>query len=71
MFFKKVMISLLDHNMLPIMEDIKIKYIPRTDELIYVPEKEVYYRVINVIYNLTKIQNVLIIIEEYSTEKNK
>ena len=55
--------------MVPIMEDIKLKFIPRTNELIYLPDKECYYSVINVIYNLTDIQNVLIIIEEYSSEK--
>jgi hypothetical protein len=61
--FKKYNISLMDNKWEMIIQTLKVKYIPRSGELIYLNSQEQYYKVINVIHNITKKHEIFIIVE--------
>lgn len=61
--FKKYNISLMDNNWEIIDPNIKFKYIPRFGELIYLTKLGQYYKVINVIHNITNKHEIFIIVE--------
>jgi len=52
MFLKRYSVTILDSNWVVIKDTIKVKYIPRADELIYISEYSEYYKIINVVHNL-------------------
>jgi hypothetical protein len=61
--FKKYNISLMDNKWEMIIQTLKVKHIPRSGELIYLNSQEQYYKVINVIHNITKKHEIFIIVE--------
>lgn len=61
--FKKYNISLMDNKWDMIIQTLKVKHIPRSGELIYLSDQEQYYKVINVIHNITKKHEIFIIVE--------
>ena len=65
MFFKKYRITIIDEKWNVIKRDFKIKVIPRIHELFFLEEKGEYYRVVNVIHNIRKKQEVCVVIENY------
>jgi len=68
--FRKHSISILDKGWHPIITKGKrLKFIPRQGELIFLEEKNQYYKVLNVIYYLNKKQGIFIIVDEFE-EKN-
>jgi hypothetical protein len=67
-WFKKYSATILDEKWNVIKKKVKLKFIPRTHELIFLEETNKYYRVINVVYNFKNIQGIYIIIEEYTDD---
>ena len=61
--FRKYNISLMDEKWEMINQNIKVKHIPRVGELIYLNNEEQYYKVINVIHNMTNKHEIFIIVE--------
>lgn len=68
--FRKYSISILDKSWMPIKGSLKLKYIPRQGELIYLEERNQYYKVLNVVHNLTSKdkQGIFIIVDEFGKE---
>jgi len=63
--FGKYKISIMNNAWEMIIPKLKVKHIPRMGELIYLTDLEQYYRVLNVIHNITNKQEVFIIVENY------
>ena len=68
MFNKKIKVSFLNEKWVLMVSDVKLKHLPRTHELIYL--NSVYYRVANIIHNIGDVQNIYVIIEEYTDDDN-
>lgn len=68
MFRTKYNITLLDSKWNPIKNSIKFIAIPRRDEFIYLVDR--YYQVINVVHNMDKKHNIIVIIEEVNQQKS-
>ena len=68
MFNKKNKISFLNEKWELMASDVKLKYLPRIHELIYL--NSVYYRVANIGHNIGHTQDIYIIIEEYTDDYN-
>jgi hypothetical protein len=68
MFDKKYNASIIDGKWFPIKRGLKLSCIPRIDEFIYL--NETYYRVVSVIHQLVKKQEIIIVVELLS-EKPK
>lgn len=68
MFRTKYTISILDSKWNPIKRNIKLKVIPRKDELIFLNKE--YHEVINVIHTMNNIQDIFIIIKPLELNKN-
>ena len=68
MFNKKIKISFLNEKWGLMASDVKLKYLPRIHELIYL--NSVYYRVANIVHNIGHMQDIYIIIEEYTDDYN-
>jgi len=64
--FNRDSITFLNEKWDVIKGNVKIKHIPRNNELIFLPEYNRYFRVINVIYNFTERQNIFVILEDYT-----
>ena len=60
-FFKKRSITLLDEKWNVIKPNIKVKYIPRCGELIYMEDITLYYEVINVIHYINNNEGIFIV----------
>jgi hypothetical protein len=63
--FGKYNISIMNNAWEMIIPRLKVKHIPRNGELIYLNDLEQYYRVLNVIHNITKKQEIFVIVENY------
>jgi hypothetical protein len=61
--FKKYNVSLMNEKWEMIIQNLKVKHIPRTSEFIYLDNQEQYYKVINVIHNMTSKHEIFIIVE--------
>ena len=61
--FRKYNISLMNGKWEMINQNIEVKHIPRVGELIYLNNEEQYYKVINVIHNMTNKHEIFIIVE--------
>lgn len=66
--FNKSRISFLNEKWEVKLENVKLKFIPRTHELIYLKSEGIYYRVVNVIHNVSDSIDIYIIIEEYTDD---
>lgn len=62
MFKKKYTVSMLDSKWIPLKRNIKMSFIPRRDEYIWIDEK--YFVVLNVVHSITTKQEIFIIVEE-------
>lgn len=62
MFKTKYNASILDVNWLPLKRGLKLDFIPRKDEFIFIENE--YYRVVNVVHLLNKNQEAFIVIEK-------
>jgi len=60
--FRKYSVSVLNRKWEPIFPIVKVKHIPRSDEWIYLSDKN-YYRVINVVHNIGKKQGIFLVVE--------
>lgn len=65
MFFKNYKITLIDEKWNVLKSNFKIKVIPRIHELFYLEDDKKYYRVVNVIHNIRKEQEICVVIEDY------
>lgn len=63
--FGKYNISIMNNAWEMVTPKLKVKHIPRSGELIYLTDLEQYYRVLNVIHNITNKQEIFIIVENY------
>ncbi len=63
--FRRNRITFLNENWEVIKQGVRVKSIPRADELVYLPEHIKYFRVLNVVYNFDGKQEIFIIIEEH------
>lgn len=63
--FGKYKISIMNNAWEMVIPKLKVKHIPRMGELIYLTDLEQYYRVLNVIHNITNKQEIFIIVENY------
>ena len=61
--FNKYSISLMDEKWNMIIPKMKVKYIPRYGEFIYLTKEGMYYRVLNVIHNITHKHEIFVIVE--------
>lgn len=66
--FKKYRVTVLNEKWDIIKENIKLDVIPRIHEIIFISDESKYYRVVNVIHNIRKGQEIYIIIEEYTDD---
>lgn len=66
--FKKYRVTFLDEKWDVIREDVKIDVIPRIHEIIYMTNEAKYYRVVNIVHNFTKKQEIYVVIEEYTDD---
>jgi hypothetical protein len=64
--FRKHNISLMDDKWDMIIPKMKVKHIPRYGELIYLNNQEEYYKVLNVIHNITHKHEIFIIVELFN-----
>jgi hypothetical protein len=64
--YKKYNVSLMNEKWEMIIENLKVKYIPRISELIYLDKQEQYYKVMNVIHNMTNKHEIFIIVEIFN-----
>jgi hypothetical protein len=62
MFRKKYTVSMLDSKWLPIKRNVRMEFIPRTDEYIWLDNK--YFIVINIVHSITDKYEIFIIVEE-------
>ncbi len=63
--FGKYKISIMNNAWEMVIPKLKVKHIPRSGELIYLTDLEQYYRVLNVIHNITNKQEIFVIVENY------
>lgn len=63
--FGKSYITLIDEKWGVVKDKLFVKSIPRAGELIYIVEHEQYYKVLNVIHNISKKQDIFVVIENY------
>ena len=63
--FGKSYITLIDEKWEVVKDKLFVKSIPRAGELIYIVEYEQYYKVLNVIHNISKKQGIFVVIENY------
>lgn len=63
--FRKYSISLLDEKWELIRPRIKVKQIPRYGEFIYLSDEKQYYKVLNVIHNMTNKHEIFVVVEKY------
>lgn len=63
---RKHNISLLNEKWEVISTNVHFKHIPRIYELIYWKEEDIYYQVVNIVYNMNKNRDIFIIIEKYN-----
>jgi len=63
--FRKYNISLLDGKWELIRPVLKVKQIPRYGEFIYLSDEEQYYKVLNVIHNITGKHEIFVVVEKY------
>ncbi len=65
MFKKKYSITILDENWVVIKENLKVKYVPRQNELVYLGSEK-YFKIIEVIhYLLGGKQGIFLIVRDY------
>tara|TARA_R110000782_G_scaffold254910_1_gene343439 strand:- start:511 stop:744 length:234 start_codon:yes stop_codon:yes gene_type:complete len=69
--FRRTSISILDKDWKPIKQGVRLRHIPRYDEIIWVEETQQYYKVLNVVYYLNKKQGVFIIVGEMDAKMVK
>jgi hypothetical protein len=68
MFKQRYRVNFLDEKWNSIKLNVKVDFIPRTHELVYL--NSTYYRVANVIHNVDKSAEVYVIIELYTDDLN-
>jgi hypothetical protein len=61
-------ITLLDEKWNLVEDKVKVDFIPRIHELIFIPKENKYYRVVNVVYTLSKTPKTFVIIEKYTDD---
>ena len=66
MFKRKYSVTILDEKWTQLKTDVRVEYIPRIDELLYLGDK--YYRVLNVVHYLTDKQGIFLIVREFKYE---
>jgi len=67
LFKKKYTVNILDSKWQVISEDVKLEKIPRQDEYIWSGTR--YYQVINIVHIFNKKQQILIIVEELTSNE--
>ncbi len=60
--FSRYSVSILNREWQTIMSVVKVKHIPRSNEVIYLTDGN-YYRVINVVHNIDKKHGIFLIVE--------
>ena len=68
MFKRKYSVSILDEKWSVLISDVRLNFIPRENELIYIDENKKYFIVLNVIHYLNKKQGIFLIVKEFSNE---
>jgi len=61
--FKNHSISIINQQWEFIVKNANIKHVPRANELIYIEVEKIYFRVINVVYNINSKQGIFIVVE--------
>jgi hypothetical protein len=62
--FKKYSVSVLNQSWVQLYPIVKVKFIPRSGELIYFEEGGDYYKILNVIHYLKRKQGIFLIVEK-------
>lgn len=65
---KKYSVTLLDEKWNVIQPKVRFKFIPRIYELIYLANKNEYYRVVNVVYSVDKHVETFVVIEKHTDD---
>lgn len=68
MFKKSKKVTFLNEKWEVIIEDFKVINIPRIYEIIYLDNIDEYFRVVNVIHDISGKHEIFIIMEKYSDE---
>ena len=69
-FASKYLISFINEKWEPI-RLIRLKTVPIKDEFIFFDDEQKYFRVLNVIHQIGKKQNIVVVITEFSPESIK
>lgn len=69
MFNNKYTVTILNTLWVPIKSNIKLKVIPRREEMIFIKEFDKYFEVINVVHTIDKTQNTFIIVSPVENQK--
>jgi len=62
MFKKKYTVSMLDSKWIPIKRNVKMSFVPRRDEYVWIDEK--YFVVLNVVHSITTKHEIFVVVEE-------
>ena len=68
MFKSKYMVRLLDENWELLKNDIPMVAIPKQDELMYIEEYGVYFKIIYVIHNITSKHDIILVIRKLNKD---
>lgn len=66
--FRRHSVSILNKTWEPIKQGVRMKYIPRFGEFIYIEDTARYYKVLNVVYYLNNKEGVFVIVDEFGEE---
>lgn len=67
-FGRWYVVTILDRNRKPMFENIKVKFVPRHNELIYFEEGGDYYRVLNVFHYINKRHGIYVVVDKFKRE---
>ncbi len=66
MFRSKFSVTILNEDWSVLVETIKVKHIPRIEELIYLTELSSYYKILNIVHNFeNKNHGLFLIVSKY------
>jgi hypothetical protein len=68
MFTRKFDVTILNENWHPLINNLKLVTIPKKDDFMYFDTLSKYYKIINVIHQINKKHNILLIVKEYTAE---
>ena len=66
--FRRYSISILNKDWQPMTTPLRLKHVPRQGELIFFEQTNQYYKVLNVVHNLTKKQGIFVVVDVFGEQ---